>query len=222
MDGGEYYGEYHMITIPDRIYSQYRSKPKATGWFNITPAIAEQLTNVYDDVRNMYDIDAAGTAELNIIGRIVGISRSFESMITNDTYDWGGSVSQFGGSGVQFKSPTGLGGSTVSNDIYRMLIKAEIAKNNGDATIDNIIFALSNVIDVSAVSLIDYENMTFSVTLYSELTTTERFVLNTFDIVPRPQGVKFLGFIEQPSVTWWGGSYNWGDSRAQFGQYFGG
>ena len=99
--------------------------------------------------------------------------------------------------------------------------KAKIEKNNNDATLDGIVSAISFITDVTSVRVIDHEDMTFSVSFGSQLNDAERLVFNLFDILPRPQGVKFLGYTEETAITQFGGIFGWGDSRATFGQYFG-
>ena len=207
-----------------RIYAQYADKPKAVAWYNITPNIAEEIDNVYETVRNSYDIDANEGEQLNVIGRIVNIDRSFESQVfyEPDTYFGADNdASQFGGIDSQFESVGDTISSEVSDAIFRVLIKAKIAKNNSDASLDGIVHALSYITNSSPIRVIDNEDMTFSVSFGTALTDIEKFVFNTFDIIPRPQGVKFLGYVDEESITQFGGSFGWGDTRANFGLYFG-
>ncbi len=207
-----------------RIYAQYADKPKAVAWYNITPNIADEINNVYEAIRNSYDIDANEGEQLNVIGRIVGIDRSFESQVfyEPDTYFGADNdASQFGGIDSQFESVGDTISSEVSDAIFRVLIKAKIAKNNSDASLDGIVHALSYITNSSPIRVIDNEDMTFSVSFGTALTDIEKFVFNTFDIIPRPQGVKFLGYVDEESITQFGGSFGWGDTRANFGLYFG-
>ena len=207
-----------------RIYAQYRDKPKAVAWYNIVPSLGGQIADVYEQIRTSYNIDTASSDELDTIGRIVVIDRSYESSVTfnPDTFFGGDTLNtQFGGSDAQFETT----GSTVTNEIsdaiYRVLIKAKIAKNNSDATLDGVVKALSYITNINPVSVVDNEDMTFSVSFGSELSDIERFVFNTFDILPRPQGVQFLGYTEETAITQFGGQFGFGDTRATFGQYFG-
>lgn len=207
-----------------RIYAQYGDKPKAVKWLDIVPDMGEQISAVYEDVRNSYDIDANEGEQLNVIGRIVGIDRSFESQVFYDVDTYFGAdndASQFGGIDSQFETTGKSISNDVSDSIYRVLLKAKIAKNNSDATLDGIVHALSYITSSSPIQVIDNEDMTFSVSFGSELTDIERFVFDTFDIMPRPQGVRFLGYVDEESITQFGGSFSWGDTRANFGLYFG-
>lgn len=209
------------MTTPDRIYAQYRNKPKAVAWYRITPEIAGQFETVYNSIRLSYDIDHATFDQLDVLGRIVVIDRSYEANIKFDACDWGGSKIQFGGKKNQFRSPTGITNAAVSDEIFRKLIKAKIAKNNSDATIDSIITALEFITGDTQITVNDPEDMTFSVTFGKKLSDIDRTLLTSFNIVPKPQGVRFSGFTESLAVTYFGGQYGWGNQYAQFGQYFG-
>ena len=207
-----------------RIYAQYADKPKAVAWYNITPTMAQPLFDTFDAVRMSYDIDTAVGAQLDVIGRIVVIDRGFESFVVfdPDTYFGGdGLAPQFGGVDSQFESVGSVLSQSVSDAIFRVLIRAKIAKNNSDATLDGVATALSYITASSPIRVVDNEDMTMSVSFGSELTDIERFVFNTFDVVPRPQGVRFLGYVEETAVTQFGGAFGWGDTRANFGFYFG-
>lgn len=208
----------------DRIYAQYRDKSKAVAWYNIIPTLATEIETAYEGVRFSYDIDSNSGEQLNVIGRIVGVSKGYESFVVFDPASYFGSdnlESQFGGANAQFNSTGASLTQDVSDAIYRMLLKAKISKNNNDATLDGVASALYFITSSSSVTVNDHEDMTFSVSFGSELNDIERFVFNTFDILPRPQGVRFIGYVEEASITQFGGAFGWGDSRATFGQYFG-
>lgn len=186
--------------------------------------MAQPLFDTFDAVRMSYDIDTAVGAQLDVIGRIVVIDRGFESFVVfdPDTYFGGsGDACQFGGIDSQFESTGSVLSQEVSDAIFRVLIRAKIAKNNNDATLDGIASALSFITESSPIRVVDNENMTMSVSFGSELTDIERFVFNTFDVVPRPQGVRFLGYVEETAITQFGGAFSFGDTRASFGFYFG-
>ena len=208
------------LTIPTRIYAQYRGKPRAVAWYNITRTIGGQFSDVFHDIRTSYNIDTATTDELNVIGRIVVMDRGYEGQIIFDPIRWG-SGSRWGGSGVRHMTPVGAGSMEVSNDIYRILIKAKIAKNNSDATVEGILQSIATITDIQAVRLFDYEDMSFAIEFGETLDSVTRFALNNFNVIPKPQGVRFTGYIETPLNTYWGGLYAWGDERASFNTYYG-
>lgn len=208
--------------MPNRIYAQYADKPKAVAWYGITPTMLEQLDAAAEAVRTSYNIDTALSQSLDVIGRIVVIDRGYESQIVIDGIQWGQPAVQWGGINIQWQ-PTGMTlNQQVSDAVFRTLIRAKIIKNNSEATLDDVVAGLEFITGTSPIRVIDNEDMTFSVSFFSELDIVTRFVLNTFDIVPRPQGVRFLGYTEEPALTQWGGLFGWGSDRARFGpQFFG-
>lgn len=207
-----------------RVYSQYKNQTKAVQWYNIVPTMGDQLTEVYNGIRSSYDIDNATSYELDVIGNVVVVDRSYESeLITSDGPQFGADTSQFGGDNMQFGSDGVVVSDQVSDDIFRVIIRSKIAKNNSNVTLDSIVEVVNYVAGVdSGTSVLDGENMTFSIQFEQELDSITRFVFNNFDIVPTPQGVEMIGFIELPLVTQFGSEdaqFNDGDS--QFGMDFG-
>jgi len=67
--------------MPNRVYAQYRDKPKAVAWYGIIPSLSSEIEDVYESVRKSYDIDANSGQALDVIGRIVVIDRGFESFV---------------------------------------------------------------------------------------------------------------------------------------------
>lgn len=201
-----------------RIAWQYRNSPKFKAWIDTLPDTAQTaLENPLQTLADLLDIDARQGELLDIIGRIVGIDRppvirDTEAAITS----LGEPEPQLGGTGVQLSAAQYTVTEELSDEVFRVLIKARIEKNNGGATIDNIVRALRRIVDSGTITVNDNKDMTFSVTFSSELTSTVRFVLNNFDVLPRPAGVRFLGFIEEPSAVQLGAAFAvLGDERAQ-------
>lgn len=177
--------------MPDRVYAQYRNKPKAYAWYNIVPALSSELEQAIQDVRMSYDIELNATAQLDVIGRIVVMEQPY-SVVNDDV-------------------------------IYRTLIRSKIAKNNSDATLDGVVTAMQFILPDTQVMVGDFENMTMDVSFITEIDVNTAILLNTFDIVPRPQGVRFRGYAVLPSSTMYGTeSAQYGDDSAQYGFYFGG
>lgn len=176
----------------NRIYSQYRGKPKIVKWLNIVNDMAAPLFSTAELVRTSYDIDTATTYELDTIGHIIGLQRDKNTFLLKDSPGYGNmqyGTGQYTGAG-QFKD------INAANDVFRLLLKAKIAKNVGDASVDNIIEAMTILIPGSKPQVIDGDDWSFSIAFDIKLTEIQRFVLNTFDVFPRGQCVKFTGFTE--------------------------
>ncbi len=195
----------HKAQAQSRVYAQYRTKSKLMQWIAINGDLGNDLETVYQSILTSYDIDSAGTDELDVLGRIVGIGRSFEGSINMPVFQFGSA--QFGN--AQFRPSSVTIDKTLQNSVYRLLIKAKISKNSNDATLDGIIAALSFIVTTNDIRVVDQENMSFLVT-FDMLTDIENLVLSTFNIVPKPQGVEFSGFVNLSATSQFG--------RSQFGR----
>lgn len=200
---------------PNRIYAQYHNKPKAVAWYNITRSLAAQIADVATAVRIMYSIDYAQGEQLDIIGRIVVTPRDFMGEVTMETAMCASDVNdpaEFGDTSAMCSVPSVDQSMAMSDNLYRLAIKSKILKNNSYATIEDIINGMNFLLPNAQVTrLVDGEDMSFSVEFYGEITDLERWALVNASFVPKPQGVKFNGFLE---------AYDYvqaGDSSMQFG-----
>lgn len=183
----------HSNKALSRVLRQYRSSPKYLQWIQILPLIAQQY------------IETPLEQIINALD------------INNQTGEMLSIIGRIVGARREQYPPD------ISENIYRMLIKARIAKNNSVAEIDDIDQIVRHVVDVPSMVVIDHLNMSFSIIFNTELSADARYLLTNFDAVPRPQGVKFAGFTEAPKVTQFGGTNaEWGDADAEFGYLYGG
>lgn len=181
----------HEARVLSRVYAQYRDKPNLVAWLLINAAIANTFEAVLEKIAASYDIDNADTNQLDVIGRIVGIGRYYAA------------------------------GATLTNDIYRLVLKSKVWKNNSDATIDSIIQGVSFITGITKVALVDNEDMTFTIQFFQPLTQTQRDAVTYFDIVPRPMGVMLRGFEEVAGTDRFGKPASY-FGRARFARFFGG
>lgn len=185
----------HVARAKSRVINEYRSKPRMTKWLTMLPEIAnEQLERALDQVYGSYDVDTVSGEQLDVIGRIVGVPRPILRGAAYDVFGYSGNdtytnynVAPYIGDGAMVDTP-------LNNDLYRKLVKAKIARNVSDGTIDSIIELVEMIIDIKVTALIDNGDMTFDIGIASELDNTTEYLLNNFDIIPRPQGVR-LGVI---------------------------
>lgn len=186
--------------LPDRIYAQYRNKPKAVAWYRITPTQSLQLGYAAQSVRNMYDIDTNSGAQLDVIGRVVVQPREFTGQVVmvpgwcaaaaNAPAECGDDMAMCSALNVNQDSQ-------MSDDLYRLAIKAKIIKNNSDATIDSILDGMNFLLpNADVLRVTDGEDMSFSIEFYGNITELERWALRNQSFVPKPQGVRFNGFLE--------------------------
>lgn len=205
---------------PSRIYAQYRNKPKAVAWYKICLQLAYTLNNAAQAVRIMYDINVAKGEQLDVIGRIVVMPRNFTGFISlnpalcaeleNDPAFFGDDTAMSSALSIDQDSQ-------MSDDLYRIAIKSKIIKNNSNATIEDILHGMNFLLpNADVLRVTDNEDMSFSIEFYGNISELERWALLNASLVPKPQGVRFNGFLEayqyvQADDT----SYQFGDTNAQ-------
>jgi hypothetical protein len=120
------------------VTSQHRGKPKfeAVVTANNAPLLASQ--NLALVISEMFDVDNAVGAQLDIVGLWVGLSRSVAIPLTGVYFAW--NTSGLGwGQGVwknMFDPTTGL--VNLPDSVYRNALKAKILENYWDGTIPGI------------------------------------------------------------------------------------
>ena len=213
------------MNIPDRIYAQYRDKPKAVAWLAIAKELGGSIEAAAEAVRKSYDIDTAVGEQLNVIGRIVVAARSFVgSMPMNPGLFDLTDGDEFGDDEAMFSALTIDQDGQLSDEFYRLVIKAKIVKNNGDATIENILDGMNFLIPKAEVLRVtDGEDMSFSIEFYGQITNLERFALLNARLISRPQTVRFNGFLEGFDMVEFGDlDAEFGDENEEFAGYIGG
>lgn len=184
--------------MANQLYAQYKGKTTAEALAQMVVDLKGEITPAIDWVTDSYDIDNNTGVNLDVIGRIVDRDRSlvtsyeFEVYECNDTGEY-----ECGDDSVQCSYEDLSGDSDLNDEYYRLLLWSKIAKNNSDATIDDILTILNVALpDLDVQRLSDSEAMSFSIEFYGVITNIQRDFMLSGDIVPRPQGVKFSGFLE--------------------------
>lgn len=204
----------------DRIYAQYRPYPKAVKWFNITRKIGKSVHDTIEIIRKLYCIDTNVGAQLDIIGRILGVSRSFiyQAEVVQSSFAPDGQGAEFGDIDAMFASGAIDTDGNMGDDLYRLVLKAKVVRNNRGATYDDILRTFSILIpQLTNVFIVDFEDMSYEITYVAELTNLQRWALLNVKLLPKPAGVKFRGFRGLPSDYVQAGdeSYLLGDEKAQ-------
>ncbi len=189
---------------PDRIYAQYRNKPKTVAWLEIADTVGEGLCKAFEDIASSYDPYTATGESLDIIGRVVVIDRSVLQSIPLTVYEFNDNGEyEFNDDGeFQFSATSVIEDAELSDAYFRTLVLSKIVKNNSDATLDGIVESVLTIIpNANYVTVTDGEDMTFSIEINGELTDIQKELITTKDIIPKPQGVRFLGFVQTIGVA---------------------
>ncbi|MCF6782313.1 DUF2612 domain-containing protein [Pseudomonas stutzeri] len=161
-------------------------------WLQILPKIGQEaIEGPLGQIVNLLDIDNAAGEQLNIIGRIAGIDRPRIRSDALQVFAYNGTIGAQSYDTAPYREPgTELPTILLPDYLYRVLIKAKIMRNNGAATIDDVKDAVDFIFGVQS-TVIDAQDMSMATVWLEEGVAANLLVLvQEFDIIPRPQGVK--------------------------------
>jgi hypothetical protein len=205
--------------MANQLYAQYKGLTRAEQLAQMPASYREQFVSVAESIGLSYDYYNVGGEALDIVGSIIGRDRSTLASIKFDVYECN-SDGEFecGDESAQCSYLSLTEDSELSDEYFRIVIAAQIAKNNSDATIDDIISIMNITIpSIEVYKLNDGEDMSFSIEFSGEISDIERYFLISGDIVPTPQGVQFKGFLETEGMALCSedGEFECGDETAQ-------
>lgn len=162
----------NVSNLLNLITSEYTECVKFKSLLQMVLQLVQNVANLNHEMSTFLNLDTAEGKTLDMIGSIVGIPRQVDFQPSEDS-------------------------SILTDEYYRVIIKAKIIKNQWDGTIEGLYNLWGKLFPDNPIFIIDGQNMTaqvaifgFSNTLYQELITHEY-------IIPRPSGVKyFYGFVE--------------------------
>lgn len=154
----------------DLITSQHKTKPNFNAWLSSALSTVYDGLSVSNSINGTFDIDNAVGSQLDVIGEILGRSRYLPFQPGNGS------------------SPT------LSDDNYRIALKAKIIQNGWDGTIPPIYNIWYSLFSDLTMSIVDNQNMTMSVLIDSneQMDPVITEMIAAGYIVPKPAGVGLI------------------------------
>lgn len=203
---------------------QYQDKPKAKAHIKSLIENYEEIYKLLNQLLEVYDIDLAVGRQLDVLGRILGISRKVPFAIAKKYFGFDDNINSYpmgdlngGIVAYPFKDldePDYTDGELNDNQ-YRLFLKAKAIKNNVKALMidkeENL--SLQNAIDFlfdNKAYLVDNKDMTLSIYIDNSYDFTLLQYIKQLDLIPRPQTVDYslvysyiedgtLGFSDNPN-----------------------
>lgn len=190
-----------VLNLPERIYAQYRDKPKLVAWMNITRRIAEDVAKGAEAVRACLNVETATGETLEIIGRIVVVDRIMQEIMMHPGVFSDPDGTNAGNTERQFAPWSSHTSAKLSDEMLRLAIRAKIIKNTANPTADELLSVFQFLFPSAQVfRLINHHDMSFSVEYIGILSPLEAWLIDLHDFVPTPQGVRLRGFIRSYGI----------------------
>jgi hypothetical protein len=149
----------------DLITSEHADKPKFIAWLTAALNVLDDAVKLADVLCVYFDLDAAAGAQLDVLGEIVGVSRT-----------------------VDFQ-PSDGSSPVLDDETYRLVIRAKIAQNQWDGTLQQIYDLWNNIFPLQKLVLTDNQDMTMDAIVFGVSSGIQQDLVANGYIVPKPQGV---------------------------------
>lgn len=193
----------------DLITSEYSDKPNFLATVSFMVSLPVQVQNLMGSMIAIFDLDTPPVGQqLDIIGRWVGIGRNVVIPITGVYFTWDGTDPFVGwdfGTWQPTYEPTEI--TTLPDDAYLTLIRAKIAANQWDGTINGAYAIWDAVFPNFTILIDDLQNMSYNMAFVGGIIDSLTLALITGGYIPlRPEGVLineyFVPIDTNPLFAW--------------------
>lgn len=194
----------HKELAISRLATQFRESTNLISYIRALLIEADTLEQVFCDLLEKRWIDTAEGIQLDILGAIVGQTREF---IDAEIFDYFGfddniQAQSFGsiedasiGGRFRFISEVTTGIRQLSDDEYRLFIRARISRNTTSSTPEDIIAQIRYIFNSPLVLLVDGDTF-YEVSIGRKLSLNEKSILSDTDIIPKTAGVG-VGYVTE-------------------------
>jgi len=162
------------------VTSEHRNRFRFISLLSLILSNIDNITILFEIFDTYFDLDIAAGAVQDIIGDIVGVKRT-----------------------VNFQ-PSDGSSPILDDNTFRLIIKAKIARNQWDGTMQQIPILWSNLFPQNDLIVIDNQDMSLSALVYGFSVGIQQDLVKGGYIIPKPQGVKINYAFPRNSVFSYG------------------
>lgn len=193
----------------DLITSEYADQPNFLATMTANLQTPVQVQSLLKAMIALFDLDTPPRGDqLDIIGEWVGISRRVNVPIPGVYFEWDSATYE---NGWDYGTWQPTGGDTevteLPDDAYLTLIKAKIASNNWDGTINGAYEIWDSLFSTIEIFIFDKQDMSFDIGIFGGVIDSLTLALITGGYIQlRPEGVKinnyFVSIDSDPVFAW--------------------
>jgi len=203
--------EYTLLLI-----KQYWEKPRARAEIELQMSGWQRLADLIRAFETEYDLDFARGVQLDVLGKIVGVSRIVPAVLARTTFGFDQNPNSRGfadrfnalreGAPFARRFEPQYTSQQLTDNQYRRLIRAKVALNVCSAYIasdDRI--SIQEVINQAfggRAYVVDNQNMSLTLYVSPSVSLDELRLIRQLDLLPKLQGVRYSFVIQaEPGVT---------------------
>src|SRR5271165_1938982 len=176
----------------DLVTSEFDESPNFLAMVSFGMSLPVQVQTVLQSMIPIFDLSTPPVGDqLDIIGAWVGVSRNVSIPITGIYFTWDSSsfVGWDYGSWQPPSAPTDI--TTLPDDAFLTLIRAKIAANNWDGTIEGAYKIWDAVFPTLSILIQDHQDMSYDMILVGEIVDALTLALLTGGYLPlKPEGIR--------------------------------
>jgi len=185
-----------MSKYTDLISNYHRGKPLFVDHVDLTTRPLSDTSSSLKGFITDFDIDTAVGVQLDILGEWIGRSRRVGQPISGVYFSFDDDSLGYDQGVWQGPFDPDEGFTSLSDDVYRIVLKIKIAINSWDGRNESIPEILDVALDKSGIrmAIVDNQDMTISIWVLSDpltLNVTDRMILDN--------SLNGVGFIQLPS-----------------------
>lgn len=208
------------VNVLPSILWQYENADKFVRLIQSQQAWIDENQNKFwtDWFRDVFDVDTANSFGLSVWARILGINLAVTTTPTSGNTSWGfGAKRRNFGRGNFGRNQEGQIGLTLEQQ--RLVIKLRLAQIVVRPTAYYINQVLESILNTDSLKVYAYDNLDMQFITYvfdSAPNSQIRFILENYDLLPRPSGVG-VQWIVQSRPGWGFGPYRPNFNNGTFG-----
>jgi len=175
------------------ITSEHRQKPKFSAMVGMGAGASVWIQDLLTSMTPLFDVDLASGQQLDVIGIWVGISRKIPVPIPgSDVYfSWDSTAEKGWELGVWRSDQEPVEVTILPDDIYRTFIKAKIAANRWDGTLQNMYEVWDSVFTDITIFIQDNQDMSYNIGFVGRPVDSLTLALIQQGYLPlKPEGVR--------------------------------
>ncbi len=189
----------HAALGASRVALQYQNSPNFKAYLAALLGQANDVESLLEALAEISDIDLATGANLDVIGDIVGISRYVLNTLPVAFFGFAGQplATRFGeegrvdvGSRFIEEGEPAYANTVLTDDQFRLYIRARIVRNHAKGTIEDLISAMTYIFGPGIVLIDDIGGMAFNISIGRRLTFAEKTLLYLYSVMPKAAGVR--------------------------------
>ncbi|WP_213993460.1 DUF2612 domain-containing protein [Sodalis sp. dw_96] len=159
-----------MSKYTDLITNYHRGKPNFVDHIDLSTRPLIDIDGAMTALINDFDIDTAAGNQLDILGEWIGRSRTVAQPISGVYFSWDTDGLGYEQGVWQGPYDPDAGFTNLSDDVYRVVLKAKIAINHWDGTNGSLPDILNTALAGSGLfmQIVDNQDMTISLWVFAE------------------------------------------------------